>query len=883
MKRFIILAISCMIMIILTGCINQSITIIGEKSIEVGCSTLLEVDYDGTEKLVWSSSDSNVASVIDGTVIGHKEGKVTITVKAGNSKGTFDIEITPIIYTVTIFGTPTIKEGTNYKFTYETSKDVDFEPIWSSNMNNIAYVENDGTVYGIAPGKAIITLQIGKIIESYEITILEDMPYNITVDTPSSLEPGQSYTLNPVVDTTNEVSLIYTSLTKEILSVDDKGLVTALKEGIGQIEISVLEKPKSKIVVTITIEDNIPNEIRLSGKTNIEMGEHTNISAEFIGNGSKEIVWRSSNSNIVDVYHGIVLGLQCGTSVITATSVLDDSVYGSIEITVSKYISAEPTKEQLDRVNSIIDKMSLSQKVGQMFFVGFSGTSMPSNLSNAITNYNFGNVIYMGQNVSNTSTFASMSNAIQNKMVSSNLVPGFISTDQEGGNVARIKSGGTHFISQMAIAATNDPNNAYLEGLAVGKELNSYGINMDFAPVLDINNNPDNPIIGIRSYSDNPLIASLFGNNFIKGLQESGTIACPKHFPGHGNTAVDSHYGLPIITSSMNELYQVELAPFISAIKNGVDAIMTTHIIFEAIDTTYPATLSEKVLTGLLRKELNYNGLIITDGMQMDAIRKYFGTSDVTSIQAIKAGVDILLYTSLNDPMTAHTAIVKAVRNGEITEERINESVRRILLTKLERGILDNYIVKDLDRTNMINEHYELNLSFAQNGLTQVIGSFDGLYKSKSTLIISPTTSNTLGSGLASNSLACYAAKYLKEHGHSNVSYKTVDKNISSTDSTSILSSISDYDQIVVAFSNVKTSKYTNTANFVNNLLSKHNNVIVIALDTPYDALSYNNSLNNYICVFGYQFATTDAITKYLNGEFNAQGVSPVDTNEFKN
>ena len=457
-------------------------------------------------------------------------------------------------------------------------------------------------------------------------------------------------------------------------------------------------------------EDNIPNEIRLSGKTNIEMGEHANISAEFIGKGSKEIVWKSSNSNIVDVYHGIVLGLQCGTSIITATSVLDDSVYGSIEITVSKYISAEPTKEQLDRVNSIIDKMSLSQKVGQMFFVGFSGTSMPSNLSNAITNYNFGNVIYMGQNVSNTSTLASMSNAIQNKMVSSNLVPGFISTDQEGGNVARIKSGGTHFISQMAIAATNDPNNAYLEGLAVGKELNSYGINMDFAPVLDVNNNPDNPIIGIRSYSDNPLIASLFGNNFIKGLQESGTIACPKHFPGHGNTAVDSHYGLPIITSSMNELYQVELAPFISAIKNGVDAIMTTHIIFEAIDTKYPATLSEKVLTGLLRNELNYKGLIITDGMQMDAIRKYFGTSDVTSVQAIKAGVDILLYTSLNDPMTAHTAIIKAVKNGEITEERINESVRRILLAKLERGILDNYIVKDIDRTNMINEHYELNL-----------------------------------------------------------------------------------------------------------------------------------------------------------------------------
>ena len=485
----------------------------------------------------------------------------------------------------------------------------------------------------------------------------------------------------------------------------------------------------------------------------------------------------------------------------------------------------------------------------------------------------------MGANCTSPNTLATMSNDIQNKMVSSNLVPAFISTDQEGGRVARLTNGGTHFLSQMALCATGDYNNAYLEGVAVAKELLSYGINMDFAPVLDVNNNPDNPIIGIRSYAENPVFVALYGNNVIKGFKEVGLVGCPKHFPGHGNTSVDSHYGLPKITSTLEELYAIELAPFISAIENGVDSIMTTHIIFSALDEAYPATLSEKVLQGLLRNTLGYEGLIITDGMGMAAISSHYGTPDVSSVKAIKAGVDILLYTGLADPKTAHTAIIKAINNNEITEERINESVRRILLTKLKYGIIDNYLVSDTDRTKMLEEHAELNLAFAKQSLTQVKGTFNGLDKNKKTLIISPTTTHSLGSGLSSNSLANYAANYLISKGHLNVSHMTVSNNISSTDASNILNIANNYDQIVVAFSNVKTSGYSRTAEFVKNLCSKHSNVIVIALDTPYDILSYNNSIKNYICVYGYQKVSVEAISMYLNGEFTATGVSPV---EFK-
>lgn len=881
MKKTLIIIILNFFIFLASSCVTYSISIDGERKVEVGCSIDLDVEYDGPYNIEWETSNDKIATVINGKVIAKKEGEVTITAKAGTVKTSINITVIPLVYTITIIGTPSMKVGETYKFKYETSKDVSFDVIWSSTNTNVIDVDSEGNVQAKSKGEASIVVLIGEVRETYNVVVTEEKVFNINVTSPSSIESGKSFTLEPTINENEDVTFMYKSLNETIAVVDSNGVVTGIKSGTANIEIYLLEHPKSKVTITITITDNIPNEIILSGKTNITMGEHSNISVEFIGNGSKEIVWSSSNTSVASIYHGIILGLQCGTTTITAKSILDDKIYGTIEIIVNEFINDEVDKEKMNRVNNIINNMTLSQKIGQMFVVGFNGTTMSSTLSNAISNYNFGNVIYMAYNVSSPSTLTSMSNKIQTKMVESNSVPAFISTDQEGGRVARLTNGGTHFISQMAMAATNNPHDAYLEGAAVGKELRSYGINLDFAPVLDVNNNPDNPIIGIRSYSDNPLLASLYGNNFINGLHEEGVLACPKHFPGHGNTAVDSHYGLPVITSSMDELYQVELAPFISAIQNGVDTIMTTHIIFNAIDTVYPATLSEKVLTGLLRNTLHYNGVIVTDGMGMDAIDKYFGSPDITSVLAVKAGVDILTYTSINEPIIAHKALMNSVKTGEIDEERINESVRRILLAKLEKGILDNFITSDMDRSKMLEEHESLNIGFAKNSITQLKGEFYGLNKNKSTLIISPTTTYNLGTNLASNSFGCYAANYLKMQGHTNVDYKNVDKNISSNDSSSIINAINNYDQIVVAFSNVKTSNYTRTVSFVNTILSKHNNVIVIALDTPYDALTYNN-INNYICVYGYQKATVVALTQYLNGEFTAKGKSPIDENIFE-
>lgn len=865
--------------IVLVGCKQINLKITGPDTLEQGTSIKLDVNYEGKEDVTWTSSNEEIATVIDGVVIGNKAGKVMITASVEKVGTSIEITVTYPIVEVTITGSNTLEVGETSKYTYILSKEVLEKVVWSTSDSNVLTINEEGNALAVNPGKAYVIATIYNKETKFEVEVKEKTNYEIIISGPNKVNVNE--TIELTVTSNPETEVTYSSSDENIAYVDEEGKVTGLKEGIVIITVTSKENNECFSNIEIEIVKVIPESINLSGNNNIIMGEHSFIDVNVTEGITREVIWTSSNEMVATCYQGIVLGLTPGVVTITATSVVDSSIKGTIEITVSKYQAPEIDKENIDRVNAIIDKMTLSQKIGQMFIVGFNSTTLNSSLSNAIKNYNMGNVIYLAHNVSSPTTLTALSNNIQNAFVASNTVPGFISIDQEGGRVARLVDGGTHFISQMAMGATNNYNNAYLEGIAIGKELDSYGINMNFAPVLDVNNNPDNPIIGIRSYSDNPILASLYGKNMFLGLQESNVIGCSKHFPGHGNTSVDSHYGLPTITSSKEELYKTELAPFISSISNGIDAIMTTHIIFSAIDPNYPATLSSKVLTELLREELGYEGLIVTDGMGMAAITKYFGTPSQTGVQAVKAGVDILTYTSINEPIEAHQAIIEAVRNGEITEERINESVRRILLAKLEYGILDNYIKEDIDRTEMLKEHEELNLRFAMESLTLAKGEFNGLDSTKSTLIISPTTTWDLGSNLANNSFGCYAANYLKQNGHTKCDYSVVSTNISSTESTNILNSLNKYDQIVVAFSNVKTSNYSKSAAFIKQLTSKHNNVIVIALDTPYDIIAYDQNVKNYICVYGYQKATVIALSKYLNGEFVATGVSPVAENEY--
>ena len=859
----------------LLACEPKELMIIGGSEVEVGCSILLEHNFKKGEE-EWNSSDESIASVIDGMVIGKSAGFVTITLSIGENIAYKDIEVTEYGVKIIIAGVNAMFVGEEYTFNAKLSNQQNAVVEWESSDSSILNISESGKAKALKEGVVMITATLANTNNkaSFRVVVTDNSPEQIIINASNKLMYGSTMQLEVNVYPTDAFSeLIYESSDERIVSVSQSGLVTAVGVGSTQIKVSSKSNPLVFSILEIEVTLSAPEGIEIIGSKQVVQGQHSNYKLEVYGeNVYNQFVWETSDETIAIVYQGIVLGLRTGKVTLTCYSLVDESVETSLEIEVIKRENEEYSQDDINRVNQILNNMTLSQKVGQMFVVGFSGTAMSSTLKNVIQDYNFGNVIYLAANVTNPDNIADLSNDIQAEMIESNTVPGFIAIDQEGGRVVRITNGATHFISNMAMGATGDYNNTYLEGLAMGKELINYGINVDFAPVLDVNNNPENPVIGIRSYSDNSLITSLYGKNMIKGLHEANVMACSKHFPGHGNTSVDSHYGLPTITSSKDDLYKIELAPFISAIGSGIDAIMTTHIIFTAIDSEYPATLSKKVLTGLLREELNYDGLIITDGMEMGAVTNNFGGYDNTAVLAVKAGVDILTYTSNTNPKKAHQALVNAVNNGEISVERINDSVRRILLKKLEYGILDNYQAKDEDINEMLVENEELNLSFAMQSLTRVRGFFEGLNKNRSTLIISPTTTYSLGSGLETNSFANYASNYLISKGHTNVTFATIDANITNSQSNELLELAKNYDQIIVAMSNVKVNSYSKSASFVNELAKMNKELVVIALDSPYDYMSYSENVKNYICVYGYQKASVIAISKYLNGEFEATG-----------
>lgn len=271
-------------------------------------------------------------------------------------------------------------------------------------------------------------------------------------------------------------------------------------------------------------------------------------------------------------------------------------------------------------------------------------------------------------------------------------------------------------------------------GKATGEELNALGINMNFGPVLDVNLNPDNPVIGVRSFGEDPQLVAQLGKAYIKGLHQSGTASTAKHFPGHGDTAVDSHLGLPEVPYDIDRLKKVELYPFQQAMDAGIDAVMTAHVTFPKIDDTkaiskkdgmeiaIPATLSYKVLTGLMREDMGFNGVVVTDAMNMGAIADHFGAVDA-AIRAVKAGADILLMPVGIKEVAK--GLYDSVNSGDISITKIEQSVERILTMKLKRGIVKSELENNLNESvaNAVKVPYDI-MSYPNVGAYLVQYSF---------------------------------------------------------------------------------------------------------------------------------------------------------------
>nr|WP_276576025.1 beta-N-acetylhexosaminidase [Oceanirhabdus seepicola] len=331
--------------------------------------------------------------------------------------------------------------------------------------------------------------------------------------------------------------------------------------------------------------------------------------------------------------------------------------------------------------------MTLEEKVGQMIIGGFNGVSLSEENKNKILEKNLGGVILFNRNITDREQLIELNSQLKDL---NNEIGLFISVDEEGGRVSRLPKGKIPIPPIYKIGQMGNPKICKDIGELVGEELRMYGFNMDFAPVLDIWSNKENKVIGDRAFGDNAEIVSKCGIEMIKGFKEKEIISVVKHFPGHGDTVLDSHKGLPVMEYGLEDLTKRELIPFVEAIKNEVDGIMVGHLMLPKVDSSgYPASLSKIFIEDILRKKLGYKGLIITDDLEMGAIKNNFGIKEA-SRKAVEAGVDILLVCHTEGNITgAVQSIVEGVRDGSISEERVEESVKRILKTKEKYGILD--------------------------------------------------------------------------------------------------------------------------------------------------------------------------------------------------
>ena len=336
-------------------------------------------------------------------------------------------------------------------------------------------------------------------------------------------------------------------------------------------------------------------------------------------------------------------------------------------------------------------QMSLEQKVGQVFMLGFVGTELNESNRALIQGLHLGGVTLFARNIDNATQLAKLDHDLQ---TIADPVPLFISVDQEGGLVVRVTDGATIFPGNMAVGATGDPALARQVAQASANEMLAMGVNMDLGPVVDVNTNPLNPVIGVRSYGSRVDLVSAMAMQAVEGVQSTGVSAVAKHFPGHGDTDVDSHRDLPVVPHPLERLESLEFKPFQAAMQAGVDGIMTAHLYLPRIEPQQdlPATLSRTVLTGLLREQLGYQGLVLTDALDMDAIKKD-RTSAEAAVDAFDAGADMLLIAGINEDDRMHLgdgppALLAAVQSGRISEARLDESVLRILTAKARRGVL---------------------------------------------------------------------------------------------------------------------------------------------------------------------------------------------------
>ncbi|MBQ6868612.1 MAG: glycoside hydrolase family 3 protein [Clostridia bacterium] len=366
----------------------------------------------------------------------------------------------------------------------------------------------------------------------------------------------------------------------------------------------------------------------------------------------------------------------------TTTAQPEETTTKNVEITIEEPTTA-PTEAEKTKAEKLLEGMTLREKVGQMFIVrpetlGGNHTGYDENMSLALKEYPVGGVVLFGQNLDTPDALISFTNQLRKHSL-------FVAIDEEGGTVSRIAKNDNFKVQAFhSMGDIEGESAAHYVGKTIGTYLKKYGVNLDFAPVSDVNSNPDNPVIGKRAFSNDPETVSKMVSNALDGFHEAGVMATIKHFLGHGDTANDTHTGYVRLDKSWDELKECELIPFADNFSK-TDMVMASHITLpEVTSDGLPASLSCEIITDKLRNEMGYDGVIITDSMEMGAITRAYGAE--SAAMAVKAGCDIVLMPLYFEE--SFEAVLKAVENGEISEDQINASVLRILTLKEKYGII---------------------------------------------------------------------------------------------------------------------------------------------------------------------------------------------------
>lgn len=520
-----------------------------------------------------------------------------------------------------------------------------------------------------------------------------------------------------------------------------------------------------------------------------------------------------------------------------------------------------------------VQSMTLDQKIGQLFTIQVSGDTLTSAMAQTIQTYHLGGIIYLqvNGNLDDPTRSARFSNDLQSCAMANDGIPLLLSMDQEGGRVTRI-TGGADFPGNMALGSSRNTSLALTAGSVFGSEIKAVGANMDLAPVVDVNDNPQNPVIGVRSFGEQPDLVSQMGIAYLNGLHSSNTIATGKHFPGHGDTATDSHTGLPIVNYDLNTLNTIHAEPFRQVINNGIDCIMTAHILVTCLDPNRPATLSPLVIDGYLRDELGFNGVCMTDSLGMGALRTYWTDAQIP-VMAIQAGVDILL--SPPDLGLAVNAVKSAVLSGEIPMSRIDQAVTRILSLKHRYGLFNNPYADPNAAAGIVGcpAHKASELSVARAGVTLVqnTGGILPLHLTSTQKVLVVTVQS---SSETTADAATKFASYITQK-HSNVQSLSLVVNPTSSQRTTVKNAAASAYLTIIGTSRAQLSSNAGQASLVKELRAAGRKVIVVGLREPYELASFPEA-NAYVAAYNYRDCGFQAAADVIFGDVNPSGLLPV-------